>query len=300
MANFYGSFTGFGASATTTTPDFIGDEYGYNLCGSGSMDTIDRFSLTSQADSTDVGDMFKNIENTSGNSSQTHGYSAGENAAPNRVIAKVQFVATAAGTDVGDLSIGRYSPAGCSYTAGARGYACGGDGSEDNRIDRISHTSDIDSVDVANMTNNAFYHAGASSADYGYVAGGLPSNDVINRFSFAAETDATDVGDLSSGRWRNSAATKGTQDYGYTFGYYPGGNSIDKYQMVATANGSDVANLHTGEAFSFSISAREYAYVCGGRPATNQIQQYNTATDADAIDWANLTRNSENGAACQF
>jgi hypothetical protein len=46
------------------------------------------------------------------------------------------------------------------------------------------------------------YVPGQSSSTHGYSSGGvLPAFNVIDRFTFASDADATDVGDITVGRY---------------------------------------------------------------------------------------------------
>ena len=291
-------WTNVGAGSGDVQPySFIGESYGYCLGGE-ATNIIDRFPFATQINATDVGDLTQTTTNICGASSQTHGYTLGENASPGDYIGIVQFVATADGTDVGNLSIGRYSPAGCSSEA--NGYAAGGDGSSDNVIDKISFSSDGNGTDIANLTVGRFYTDGVSATDYGYVAGGLPQVDTIDRFPFATDSDATDVGNLSASRWSVGASTKGSQDYGYCFGSYPATNRIDKYALASSANGTDIADMASSKDMVHCCSATSYSYLCGGRPYQNTIEQFNTSTDANSTDWADLTANRANIATSQY
>ena len=64
--------------------------------------------------------------------------------------------------------------------------------------------------------------AGQSSTTHGYASGGNPGNsNVIDKFSFTTDGDATDVGDLSLGRQSltgQSSTTHGYSSGGYTTG----------------------------------------------------------------------------------
>ena len=97
-----------------------GSSYGY--CAAGSLagptwpnvNTIDKFSLVTTSNATDVGDLLGTRGNNGSASSTTHGYSAGGEV---NVIEKWSMIADANSTDVGDLvSPHTGSAEGCNST----------------------------------------------------------------------------------------------------------------------------------------------------------------------------------------
>ena len=87
-----------------------------------------------------------------------------------------------------------------------------------NIIDKFSFTSDADATDVGDLLNDTFRTAGQSSANHGYVSGGLAPgvSNVIQKFTFATDANATDVGDLVNSTRYMSGQSSG--DNGYTSG----------------------------------------------------------------------------------
>jgi hypothetical protein len=70
------------------------------------------------------------------------------------------------------------------------------------------------------------------------------SRNIIDKFPFATNANATDVGDLTVARY-DSAGQSSTAS-GYTSGGYltPGGrNIIDKFPFASDANATDVGDL---------------------------------------------------------
>ena len=77
-----------------------------------------------------------------------------------------------------------------------------------------------------------------------YVVGGwYPLTNVIEKFPFASDANATDVGDLTQAR-RNPAG-QSSDASGYTSGGFvpPQVNTIDKFPFAADANATDVGDL---------------------------------------------------------
>ena len=78
---------------------------------------------------------------------------------------------------------------------------------------------------------------------YGYASGGYTgaNSDVIDKFSFSSDGNATDVGDLTVARY--GAAGQSSSTYGYTSGGYANSNVIDKFSFSSDGNATDVGNL---------------------------------------------------------
>jgi hypothetical protein len=152
-------------------------------------------------------------------------------------------------TDVGDLTVSRREPRGQSSTT--HGYTSGGRTLPQyyNVIDKFPFTSGGNASDVGDLTGARTWGAGQSSTTHGYSAGdyfvpgpGAPSN-VIDKFPFSSDADATDVGDLSVAR--GIASGQSSTVSGYTSGGYDTGpsNVIDKFPFSSDANATDVSDL---------------------------------------------------------
>ena len=131
----------------------------------------------------------------------TSGYStSGQNpAGPVTVcetIEKFPFSSDANSTDVGNLSVGRYSVTGQSSSE--NGYTAGGDPNNDT-IDKFSFSSDGNASDVGDLTVARSFATSSSMETHGYTAGGsFPAADVIDKFPFSSDSNATDVGNYYS------------------------------------------------------------------------------------------------------
>ena len=83
----------------------------------------------------------------------------------------------------------------------------------------------------------------------GYTSGGVAGTSILNtidKFPFASDANATDVGDLSQIRRGPTGQSSSTN--GYTSGGYapavPGVvNTIDKFPFASDSNATDVGNL---------------------------------------------------------
>jgi hypothetical protein len=180
---------------------------GYTSGGNGPpfLNTIDKFPFASDENATDVGDITTTSYGLAGQSSADNGYTSGGFIPPySNVIDKFPFASDANATDVGDLTLARRHPAGQSSTVS--GYSSGGLAAT-NVIDKFPFASDANATDVGDLTVARYGPAGQSSTVSGYSSGGdhpaaaSPLGDnIIDKFPFASDANATDVGDLTSVR----------------------------------------------------------------------------------------------------
>jgi len=171
--------------------------------------TIDKFPFASDANSTDHGDLLTLKSSGAGNSSTTHGYHSGGIIPPgnNDVIEKFPFANTSGSTDVGVLIA--YNRDAAGQSSSTNGYVSGGRDAANvayNTIEKFPFTTDANSTDVGDLTvaRRDMRSGGQSSTVSGYTAGGdtvSPNvSDIIDKFPFATDANATDVGDLTVAR----------------------------------------------------------------------------------------------------
>ena len=166
-------------------------------------DNIDKFTLSSDADATDVGNLTLAGHSPAGASSSTHGYNAGRvEPTISNIIDKFSFSADGDATDVGDLATTLHAGAGNSSTT--HGYSSGGrtgPSSNSNVIQKYPFATDANATDVGDLTVTRAYVAGQSSTTHGYSSGGalVPGTlqNVIDKFTFSSDANATDVGDAT-------------------------------------------------------------------------------------------------------
>ena len=224
----------------------------------GAQNTNQYFPFASESNATDASDMTIARTYPAGCSSSTHGYCSGGQPNNSNIIDKFQFGTTNNSTDVGDLATGLHAAGGAESTT--HGYVFGGttSGSTGNNLDTIqkfSFSSDGNASDSgADLTQNAAYVDGSSSATHGYRHGGqnIPGGggqtweNRIDKFPFASSANATDVGDLSPTN-HGAAGVSGT-NHGYACGgrdqpestYY---NQIQRFSFSSDGNATDSADL---------------------------------------------------------
>lgn len=127
----------------------------------------------------------------------------------------------------------------------------------------------------------------------GYNSGGatVPTTDTIDKFPFAADANATDVGNLTVAR-RNVAGQSSSVS-GYSSGGSPFTNKIiDKFSFAADANATDVGDQTVGRYKSAGQSSADNGYTSGGSPPTpssNIIDKFSFTSDGNATDVGDLT-----------
>ena len=177
---------------------------------------IDKFSFATNANATDVGDLTVARDHGAGQSSTESGYTSGgiDPGFPN-VIDKFPFATDANATDVGDLSrlygdqagqssdVNGYTSGG--YTRASPGLPLPGNPTVlTNNIEKFPFATNSNATNVASLSQSRADGAGQSSTLSGYTSGGQTASvpttvyvNTIDKFPFATDTSATDVGDLT-------------------------------------------------------------------------------------------------------
>ena len=280
----------------------------------GLSDFIDKFPFATEGSSTDIGDLTVNRKYVSGQSSTENGYTSGGTPALN-IIDKFPFASNGNASDVGDLAIGK--TASCGQQSSDNGYASGGYGSStwdpgNRAIQKFPFASDSNATNIGDITqvfqNNPgrWYSAGHSSSENGYTSGGDNASygrtNVIDKFPFASDSDATDVGDLLA--LNNQACGQSSTTHGYVSGGYDtiagvyGLDTIQKFTFSADNNATDVGNLVGGTRLNYKQAGQSGptdGYVSGGYDSElwgnviNNIQKYPFASDNNSTDVGTLS-----------
>jgi hypothetical protein len=263
-----------------------------------------------------------------GQSSELRGYaSGGFTPSLSNVIDKFPFATSDNATDVGDLTVARRDVVGQSG-GDVSGYTSGGTTSpptaRSNVIDKFPFAADANATDVGDLTLARAQSAGHSSTVSGYTSGGwraptppsIPNNytNVIDKFPFASNANATDVGDLTGTNSLRVACTgQSSSVSGYTSGGYnrrdpqvpaplspiTGTTIIQKFPFAIDLNATDVGNLSIFRAFSAGQSSTVSGYTSGGVSVSTVIDKFPFATDASATDVGDLTAYMTNVAGHQ-
>lgn len=228
---------------------------------------IQKFPFASNANAAAVGGLNRSRIRGTGQSSVSHGYLSGGLNTPQ--IEKFPFAAAYnANTDVGNLSVLTNGFI-AGHSSSSHGYISGGSNTGapyDNKIEKFSFSVDANATDVGDLTVARMQVAGQSSSTHGYTSGGKAANpspppssmftDVIDKFSFSTDGNATDVGNLSSGRYDH--AGQSSISNGYTSGGVqpsPFGtkNIIEKFPFSSDANATDVGDLVVAQQYATGL-----------------------------------------------
>lgn len=244
---------GAGQSSTVS-----GYSSGGIIPGNTRVNIIDKFPFASNSGANDVGDLTQAKSLAAGQSSSVSGYTSGGYfpGSHYNTIEKFPFSTDSNARDVGDLFQARSFITGQS--SDSNGYTAGGSPGFINTIDKFPFTSDTNATDVGNLTQGRINVAGQSSTISGYTSGGYPAalpginnTNTIDKFPFATDTNATDVGDLTASRY--SGAGQSSTTHGYTSGGYLFNpptptqfNTIDKFPFATDTNATDVGDMTAG------------------------------------------------------
>jgi len=219
---------------------------------------IQKFSHTVDGDATDVADLLSTIRSGGGGYSPTHGYQFGGDPGPTNQIQKFEFATDGNSTDVANLTAPTRYNSGIAISS-THIYNMGGypgttpTGDYVETIEKFPFAADGDATDAGDLSAGVAYHSGNQSTTHGYRAGGngaVPapgSRNEIEKFEFATDGNAADVGDLTLARYSLGNGVSSTT-HGYTMGGYGGGysNIIDKYSFVSGGNAVDVGDTLAG------------------------------------------------------
>ena len=205
---------------------------------------------------------------------------------------------------------GRYLGAGTQ--SNTHGYHSGGYGpppapSTKDAITKFPFATEGAFTDVGNMLAEKAYIAGGgtSSPTHGYIHGGFPAVNTIQKFSTSVDGNATDVGDLTSHQAASYAhGGAHSEDHGYVIGGWSvTGDDIQKYSFASDGNSTPVGNSTIGIApvhlsyLGNNAQSTTHGYHVGGYlssgPFVNVIAKFTFASDGNATDVGDLTQTKQ-------
>lgn len=127
------------------------------------LNTIERFSFSSDGNGTDTADLSSSRRYLAGHSSFTHGYNSGGETSPgvtSAIIDKFPFSINSSSTSVGNLTISRKDVTGHSSTMS--GYTVSGtlSNANNNTIEKFPFSTDSGSSDIGDLASAASNRAG--------------------------------------------------------------------------------------------------------------------------------------------
>ena len=136
----------------------------------------------------------------------------------------------------------------------------------------------------------------------GYTSGGgigpptYAESNVIDKFSFSSDGNATDVGDITEAG--QGMTGQSSSSHGYTSGGYDPNNGyrniIDKFPFSSDGNATDVGDITVTRSGLSGQSSSSHGYSSGGidtGPGSDVIDKFPFSSDANATDVGNLTSN---------
>ena len=258
-----------------------GSNYGYHMHSVSGWFTanrgIDKYSYSSDANATDVGDKLAITEGFthSGTQGTTHGFCVGGANYPpttnlNR-IEKVSFSADGNAVDVGDLIAATHGQSGNTNPDKSYGYAAGGHNGSAvvNNIQKWSHVTDANATDVADVLAAGYHMGSADSATHGYIMGmgtaGTYQN-AIQKWNYSTDANSTDVSNLTSGGG-TECASNDTHVL-----ICENQTNIDKFvfatEVDAVDSGGDLAQARGSGSSSSSVT---HGYIAGGQPTGSYV-----------------------------
>ena len=127
--------------------------------------------------------------------------------------------------------------------------------------------------------------------NFGYCTGGDGGSDVIDKYSFSSDQDASDVGNLLAGVAGCGSVGCSGETYGYVHGGWPT-NVIQKSQFSSDGNSTDVGDLSGNRGDATGNNSETHGYANGGyvgsATPTDIVDKYALSSSANASDIGNL------------
>lgn len=312
-----GAAVGGAVSTAPTVPVYAGTEYGYAFNSNPAPNTsvFDRYSFTSDANSTDlgtdVGSPTLGRVQMQGGGGETKGFHSGgfNPASPTGPGQQATYIASfpyASGTPLADTTYQLFAQRRYGnremigdrtniYYAGGSPYA----GGATNVIDKHPETVSANATDVGDLIEAQIYTRGTSSPTHGYILGGYTPTtpvvtDRIQKFSFASDANAVDVSNLVAGVAYNAGAASSTHGYSMGGGYPTATDLIQSFPFAAETDATDTtANLTSTRSQGAGTTSSTHGYInAGANPGDNNIiEKFPFANStADATDVGDLQK----------
>ena len=323
----FSDFKMTGIGQATTSGYMGGGQTGTGNVGSGS-NVIDKWSLTSNGNATDVGDLLEATGENSGFMSSSHGYSSGGNTPSygpylNR-IQKYPFASDGNATNVGNLAsnVGRGQQGSVSAGATNKAYSVGGfmgpsSSVQSNATQKYSLASDGNAA-LGPAGHGTGDPAGIIGIEHGYFVGGrgpMPSTSIgstaKSKFSFASESFQSHPATIETG-WMGSSGHQSGSD-----GYYVGGfrnppanymRTIYKFPFASDTDIASIGRNATQLGMSDGVSSQTFGFRSGAQPMlvgypsstiVNVIDKFPFANNANSSDVGDLTVARARGSVSQ-
>ena len=285
-------WTNVGAGSGDVQPwAFQGTQYGYRSGGynlsTGAQNVIEKYSFTTDGNSTDVGDMTTAGHYACGGTGTTHGYVGGY--ASTGKIEKWSYSSDGNSTLVGTLALSQSHDVGSSANS-SYGFWHGGGDPYVAHITKTSWSSDGNSVDTGgDLSDSRGSVGGCTSSTHGYGVGGQSSN-IIEKYAFSISSGTvSDVGDLTQTKFSHSCYSSET--YGYAAGT-TSSNVIDRFPFASDTNATDWGDLNYSPNRAAGTSSTTHGFTHGGEVSgsyKNHISKIAFASAGTSTDVGDLT-----------
>ena len=293
-----------------TSPDLNGGARGLFAGGldPGLSDVIDYITISTLGNTTDFGNISAGKQGMGALASRTRGINIGgyttgfENEIEYVTIASLGDI-----TDFGNLTAQTTRIAGTSSQTRGIGAGGGVPGGATNVIQYITIASTGNAVDFGDSTRAHESMGGLASSVRGVFAGGYtdsPSatySDTIDYITIASAGNATDFGNLTTGRLYAAACSNSTR------GLWGGGNDgsgrknvIDYITIATTGNATDFGDLTSTRGDIAAASSPTRGVFCGGDTPTlvNTIDYVEILTTGNAVDFGDQTAKRDRVSGC--
>ena len=205
----YGDLTVARGYAGSTGNNIRGITFGGNA--SGVKNEIDFGTIATSGNYADFGNLTVSRDQTTGTSSPTRSLFFGgtDGASPSsnqlNVIDFVTISTTGNATDFGDLT------AASSYrgtaSSGTRGFSCAGglSGDGDDTMEVVTFASAGNATDFGDLVDGTRQAASSDNSRFGFLFGGHPGMDTVQRWNLFNLGNGTDFGDMSTSNTSGSA-----------------------------------------------------------------------------------------------
>jgi len=153
--------------------------------------------------------------------------------------------------------------------------------------------------EIAAVTAGGSSSPGIIGSSFGYVTGGSPANNPIQKFPFSSDSSSTNIGTTILSRQALAGHSS------LTHGYSSGGSTttirheIDKFSFTSDGNATDVGELLTATKWHGGQSSSSHGYISGGFQPTvvDTIGKFPFSSDTGTADVGELTQARYTGAA---
>ena len=224
----------------------------------------------------------------------THGFVLGgqtPSSPTSNSVERISFASVANSSDHGDLHTSAKGTSACSNKAGSLMYVC----TASTAVSKKSSSSSTTTATSGQVTLNpgsGEERVGLNSADKGYIVGGENHNK-MDRFPFASEGSAADVGNLLEPNNNGAQASTQSLTKGYICGAKPSGgtygNTIQRFPFAAEGNTTDVGDMTAAKSGMGGGIGPTHGFIHGRWPSANNVlEAFPFASEGNSSDIGDL------------